>query len=89
MHGLDPSPGMLKMARRKNVYLEELCCYLDDKRLPIDDGQCCVMMVMATVVVEVVVVVVEVVEVLKVARRKNVSLPGRALLLPGRQASAY
>ena len=30
---------MLQEARRKKIYLKEFCCYLDDKRLPIDDGR--------------------------------------------------
>ena len=30
---------MLKVARGKKLYLKEFCCYLDDKRLPVDDGR--------------------------------------------------
>ena len=46
------------LARQKNLYLEEFCCYLDDKRLPIDDGQYHFVVVAAAVMVVVVVVVV-------------------------------
>ena len=46
------------LARQKNLYLEEFCCYLDDKRLPIDDGQYHFVVVAAAMMVVVVVVVV-------------------------------
>ncbi|KAK7469466.1 hypothetical protein BaRGS_00036532, partial [Batillaria attramentaria] len=37
LHALDPSEGMLHVARQKNVYEKLYCCYLDQNRLPIDD----------------------------------------------------
>lgn len=37
MHALDPSQGMLQVAREKNIYQKDFCCYLDNNRLPIDD----------------------------------------------------
>lgn len=37
MHALDPSEEMLKVARMKNIYRKDYCCYLDQNRLPIDD----------------------------------------------------
>ena len=49
------------LARQKNLYLEEFCCYLDDKRLPIDDGQYHFVVVVAAVAAAVRVVVVVVV----------------------------
>lgn len=52
---------MLRLARQKNLYLKEFCCYLDDKRLPIDDGQYHFVVVVAAVAAAVRVVVVVVV----------------------------
>ena len=50
---------MLRLARQKNLYLKEFCCYLDDKRLPIDDGRYhFVVVVVVVAAVRVVVVVV-------------------------------
>nr|KAG5707663.1 hypothetical protein BaRGS_031045 [Batillaria attramentaria] len=37
LHALDPSQEMLKIARQKNIYQKDYCCYLDNNRLPIDD----------------------------------------------------
>ena len=43
LHGLDPSPGMLKMARqkknKKSSVPGRVLLLLDEKCLPIDDGQ--------------------------------------------------
>ena len=49
---------MLRLARQKKLYLKEFCCYLDDKRLPIDDGRYHFEVVVVVVVVAVVRVVV-------------------------------
>ena len=39
MDGLDASQGLLDQARRKGVYTQHFCCYLDHTRLPIKDGE--------------------------------------------------
>ena len=46
---------MLKVARRKKLYLKEFCCYLNDKCLPIDDGRYHLVVVVVVVVVMVLV----------------------------------
>ncbi|KAL8570208.1 hypothetical protein ACOMHN_029909 [Nucella lapillus] len=39
LHGLDPSFSLLEKSRQKNVYQKDFHCYLDEKRLRIDDDQ--------------------------------------------------
>ncbi|XP_076461445.1 methyltransferase-like protein 27 isoform X2 [Babylonia areolata] len=37
LHALDPSQTLLGIARHKNIYEQDFLCYLNEKRLPIDD----------------------------------------------------
>ncbi|XP_046580272.1 methyltransferase-like protein 27 [Haliotis rubra] len=38
LDALEPAAGMLEQARKKNIYTNLYCEFLDGKRLPIDDG---------------------------------------------------
>ncbi|XP_067656466.1 methyltransferase-like protein 27 [Haliotis asinina] len=44
LDALDPAEGMLEQARKKNIYTNFFCEFLDGNRLPIDDDtyDCCV-----------------------------------------------
>ena len=38
LHGLDPSSGMLKEAKKKNVFTKLICDYMGPNKLDIDNG---------------------------------------------------